>query len=160
MRRTRRFGCAHSAADTHDRQHRVASTCHRRVRQTFREHHLFERGLERACHSHRCPTPMMTTEISRGAAESAEREAGHASLPLGTLRRTVTRPASMVPVHSPRTQRLGVYFCSQSFCATCWGTHFIWKRTRRSIERAPAGTPSGDADVPGGWLPLLTFDVG
>jgi hypothetical protein len=30
-----------------------------------------------------------------------------------------------------------------------------WIRARR----APAGTPSGDADVPGGWLPSLTFHV-
>jgi len=29
--------------------------------------------------------------------------------------------------------------------------------TRRSIERAPAGTPSGDADAVGGWPPSLTF---
>jgi hypothetical protein len=65
----------------------------------------------------------------------------------------------MVPAHSPRTQRLGVHFCSQSFSASCWGNHFIGKRTRRSIERAPAGTPSGDADAPGGWLPSLNFNV-
>jgi hypothetical protein len=32
--------------------------------------------------------------------------------------------------------------------------------TRRSSERAPAGTPSGDADLAGGWLPSLTFHVG
>ena len=31
--------------------------------------------------------------------------------------------------------------------------------TRRSSERAPAGTPSGDAAVPGGWPPSLTFVV-
>ena len=30
-------------------------------------------------------------------------------------------------------------------------------RTRRSSEREPAGTPSGDADVAGGWLPSLTL---
>jgi hypothetical protein len=28
---------------------------------------------------------------------------------------------------------------------------------RWSIERAPAGTPGGDADVAGGWLPSLTL---
>ena len=33
-------------------------------------------------------------------------------------------------------------------------------RTRRSSERAPAGTPSGDADVAGGWLPSLTLAFG
>ncbi len=27
----------------------------------------------------------------------------------------------------------------------------------RSSERAPAGTPSGDAGALGGWLPSLTF---
>ncbi len=27
----------------------------------------------------------------------------------------------------------------------------------RSSERAPASTPSGDADLAGGWLPSLTF---
>jgi hypothetical protein len=32
-----------------------------------------------------------------------------------------------------------------------------FNRTIRSSERAPAGTPSGDADVPGGWLPSLTL---
>jgi hypothetical protein len=31
--------------------------------------------------------------------------------------------------------------------------------TSRSSERPPAGTPSGDAAVLGGWLPSLTFDV-
>jgi hypothetical protein len=31
--------------------------------------------------------------------------------------------------------------------------------TRRSSERAPAGTPSGDAGAPGGWHPQLTFHV-
>jgi hypothetical protein len=30
----------------------------------------------------------------------------------------------------------------------------------RSSERAPAGTPSGDADVAGGWPPSLTFALG
>ncbi len=29
--------------------------------------------------------------------------------------------------------------------------------TRRSSEGQPPGTPSGDADAAGGWLPLLTF---
>jgi hypothetical protein len=32
-------------------------------------------------------------------------------------------------------------------------------RTRRSSERAPAATPSGDAGALGGWLPSLTSDV-
>jgi ATP-dependent Clp protease, protease subunit len=34
-----------------------------------------------------------------------------------------------------------------------------FNRTRRFSERAPAGTPSGDADAPCGWLPSLTFHV-
>jgi hypothetical protein len=33
-------------------------------------------------------------------------------------------------------------------------------RTKRSSERAPAGTPSGDADVAGSWPPSLTFTFG
>ncbi len=33
------------------------------------------------------------------------------------------------------------------------------RRTSRSSERAPAGTPSGDAGAPGGWLPSLTLRV-
>jgi hypothetical protein len=35
----------------------------------------------------------------------------------------------------------------------------IIRPTRRSSEWAPAGTPSGDADVAGGWLRTLTFFV-
>ncbi len=33
----------------------------------------------------------------------------------------------------------------------------LGERTSRSSERAPAGTPSGNADAPGGWLPSLTL---
>lgn len=89
--------------------------------------------------------------------------------PLGTLRRAVSRPASLAAVHSPRTQRLGVYLCSSGAhggasgpspsVLPAGGIHFSGKRTRRLIERAPAGTPSGDGDVLGGWLRSLTFDL-
>jgi hypothetical protein len=86
--------------------------------------------------------------------------------PLGTLRRAVTRPASMADVHPPRTQRICVHIPpfrsawrkhdSWAFCALFWENHFIATRTS---ELEPAGTPCGGADVAGGWLPLLTFRV-
>ena len=53
----------------------------------------------------------------------------------------------------------------------CWlspfvGITLLWSQmitngpTRRSSEREPGGTPSGDADAAGGWPPSLTFAFG
>ena len=45
---------------------------------------------------------------------------------------------------------------SSSFVSFGYQCPLGW-RTRRCSERAPAGTPSGDAGAPGGWLPSLTL---
>jgi hypothetical protein len=49
--------------------------------------------------------------------------------------------------------------CTTSF-VELYASSLQSTRTRRSSERAPAGTPSGDADAPGGWHPSLTFAFG
>ena len=45
-------------------------------------------------------------------------------------------------------------------CVSCGWIHAIGRPTIRSSERAPAITPSGDAEAPGGWLPSLTSNGG
>lgn len=49
---------------------------------------------------------------------------------------------------------------SCGFCDSCGWIHFMGKRTRGSSERAPAGTPSGDVGVAGGWPPSLPLSLG
>jgi hypothetical protein len=36
----------------------------------------------------------------------------------------------------------------------------LMREVEHISERAPAGTPSGDADIAGGWLPSVTFAIG
>ena len=47
---------------------------------------------------------------------------------------------------------------SSSFVSFGYQLSLGW-RTRRSSEREPADTPSGDTAVVGCWLPSLTFHV-